>query len=129
MIFSNNWKNKLIYKGAQRCTPFLFSGSNVTKSELIEALARQLPHLAFKDVELAVNCVVDQMSETLSTGERIEIRGFGSFSLHHRAPRMGRNPKTGEAVSLTAKYVPHFKPGKELRDRVDESREKFKIID
>lgn len=101
----------------------------MTKSELIESLARQLPHLAFKDVELAVNCVVEQMSETLSAGERIEIRGFGSFSLHHRAPRMGRNPKTGEAVSLTAKYVPHFKPGKELRDRVDVSREKFKIID
>ena len=101
----------------------------MTKSELIEAIARQLPHLASKDVELAVNCVIEQMSETLSSGERIEIRGFGSFSLHHRAPRMGRNPKTGESVSLTAKYVPHFKPGKELRDRVDESREKFKIID
>ena len=101
----------------------------MTKSELIESLARQLPHLAYKDVELAVHCVVEQMSETLSAGERIEIRGFGSFSLHHRAPRMGRNPKTGEAVSLTAKYVPHFKPGKELRDRVDVSREKFKIID
>ena len=101
----------------------------MTKSELIEALAEQLTHLAFKDVELAVNCVIEQMSETLSAGERIEIRGFGSFSLHHRAPRMGRNPKTGEAVSLTAKYVPHFKPGKELRDRVDVSREKCKIID
>ncbi len=101
----------------------------MTKSELIEALAKQLSHLAFKDVELAVNCVIEQMSETLSSGERIEIRGFGSFSLHHRAPRMGRNPKTGEAVSLTAKYVPHFKPGKELRDRVDGSRDKFKIID
>ncbi len=101
----------------------------MTKSELIEVLAGQLTHLAFKDVELAVNCVIEQMSETLSAGERIEIRGFGSFSLHHRAPRMGRNPKTGEAVSLTAKYVPHFKPGKELRDRVDVSREKCKIID
>lgn len=110
------------------CTPF-FSGLNVTKSELIEALARQLPHLALKDVELAVKCVIEQMSETLSSGDRIEIRGFGSFSLHHRAPRMGRNPKTGEAVSLTAKYVPHFKPGKELRDRVDVSREKCKIVD
>jgi integration host factor subunit beta len=101
----------------------------VTKSELIEVLAKQLSHLAFKDVELAVNCVIDQMNETLSAGERIEIRGFGSFSLHHRAPRMGRNPKTGEAVSLTEKYVPHFKPGKELRDRVGASREKCKIID
>jgi len=101
----------------------------VTKSELIEALAGQLPHLVYKDVELAVNCVIEQMSETLASGDRIEIRGFGSFSLHHRAPRMGRNPKTGEAVSLTAKYVPHFKPGKELRDRVDASRGKCRIVD
>jgi len=101
----------------------------VTKSELIESLSGQLSHLAVKDVELAVKCVIEQMSQTLSTGERIEIRGFGSFSLHHRAPRMGRNPKTGDAVSLTAKHVPHFKPGKELRDRVDGSREKCKIID
>ncbi|MFW5442965.1 MAG: integration host factor subunit beta [Methylococcaceae bacterium] len=101
----------------------------MTKSELIEALTRQLPHLAIKDVELAVKCVIEQMSETLSRGDRIEIRGFGSFSLHHRAPRMGRNPKTGDAVSLTAKYVPHFKPGKELRDRVNSSREACKIID
>lgn len=101
----------------------------MTKSELIEALARQLPHLAVKDVELAVRCVIEQMSETLSAGERIEIRGFGSFSLHHRAPRIGRNPKTGDSVSLTEKYVPHFKPGKELRDRVDVSREKCRIID
>lgn len=101
----------------------------MTKSELIESLARQLSHLAIKDVELAVKCVVEHMSETLSLGERIEIRGFGSFSLHHRAPRMGRNPKTGESVSLTEKYVPHFKPGKELRDRVNGSREKCRIID
>ncbi len=101
----------------------------MTKSELIEALARKQPHLALKDVELAVKCIIDQMSETLANGERIEIRGFGSFSLHHRPPRIGRNPKTGESVSLTEKFVPHFKPGKELRDRVDASREKYKIID
>ena len=101
----------------------------MTKSELIETLARQQPHLALKDVELAVKCIIEQMSETLASGERIEIRGFGSFSLHHRPPRMGRNPKTGESVSLTEKYVPHFKPGKELRDRVDESREHFRIVD
>jgi len=61
------------------------------------------------------------MSESLSSGERIEIRGFGSFSLHFREPRVGRNPKTGEAVTLAGKYVPHFKPGKELKDRVNES--------
>ena len=101
----------------------------MTKSELIETLARQQQHLALKDVELAVKCIIEQMSETLAFGDRIEIRGFGSFSLHHRPPRMGRNPKTGESVSLTEKFVPHFKPGKELRDRVDASREKCKIID
>lgn len=101
----------------------------MTKLKLIEVLARQLPHLAFKDVNWAVNCVIEQMEKTLSKGERIEIRGFGSFSLHHRAARMGRNPKTGEAVSLAAKYIIHFKPGKELRSRVDISREKCKITD
>ena len=101
----------------------------MTKSELIETLSNELPHLALKDVELAVKCMIEQMSETLSAGDRIEVRGFGSFSLHHRAPRMGRNPKTGDSVSLTEKYVPHFKPGKELRDRVDTSRDVCEIID
>ena len=101
----------------------------MTKSELIEALAKKQSHLAHKDVELAVKCVIDKMSRTLSTGDRIEIRGFGSFSLHYRSPRMGRNPKTGDSVALSSKYVPHFKPGKELRDRVDESRKKYKILD
>jgi integration host factor subunit beta len=101
----------------------------VTKSELIEALAKQQPHLAVKDVELAVKCIIEKMNEALSTGERIEIRGFGSFSLHMRPPRVGRNPKTGESVTLSKKYVPHFKPGKELRDRVDASREKCNIVD
>ncbi|MGR9107637.1 MAG: integration host factor subunit beta [Gammaproteobacteria bacterium] len=99
----------------------------MTKSELIEALANKQGHLAFKDVELAVKCMLEQMSEALSSGERIEIRGFGSFSLHYRPPRIGRNPKTGDSVSLASKYVPHFKPGKELRDRVDESGCKYKI--
>ncbi|MFZ2451797.1 MAG: integration host factor subunit beta [Methylobacter sp.] len=101
----------------------------MTKSELIEALAKQQPHLALKDVELAVKCIIEKMNEALSTGERIEIRGFGSFSLHMRPPRVGRNPKTGESVTLSKKYVPHFKPGKELRDRVDASREKCNIVD
>ena len=91
----------------------------MTKSELIEALAEKHPDIAIKDVEAAVKSIIDNMAETLSTGERIEIRGFGSFSLHFRAPRVGRNPKTGESVNLEAKYVPHFKPGKELRERVD----------
>lgn len=101
----------------------------MTKSELIEALAKQQPHLAIKDVELAVKCIIEQMNLALASGDRIEIRGFGSFSLHHREPRVGRNPKTGESVSLPSKHVPHFKPGKELRDRVDSAREKYKIID
>ncbi len=101
----------------------------MTKSELIEVLAKQQPHLALRDVELAVRCVVEQLNNALATGERIEIRGFGSFSLHHREPRIGRNPKTGESVSLPSKHVPHFKPGKELRDRVDAAREKCRIID
>lgn len=101
----------------------------MTKSELIEQLAKKQPHLALQDVELAVKCMLEQMSQSLSGNERIEVRGFGSFSLHHRQPRMGRNPKTGDAVSLTEKYVPHFKPGKELRDRVDGSRHTHKITD
>lgn len=92
----------------------------MTKSELIEKLSRKQQQLPYKDVELAVKTILDQMGHSLSNGERIEIRGFGSFSLHYRPPRMGRNPKTGEAVALGPKYVPHFKPGKELRERVND---------
>ncbi len=91
----------------------------MTKSDLIEALADNQSHLALRDVELAVKGVLESMSQSLSSGERIEIRGFGSFSLHFRPPRMGRNPKSGDAVALTGKHVPHFKPGKELRERVN----------
>lgn len=91
----------------------------MTKSELIEAIALKQTQLSTKDVELAVKTIIEQMSEALSTGGRIEIRGFGSFSLHYREPRRGRNPKTGDTVELQGKYVPHFKPGKELRDRVN----------
>jgi integration host factor subunit beta len=79
---------------------------------------RQVPS---KDVESSIKEMLEQMAQTLQKGERIEIRGFGSFSLHYRAPRVGRNPKTGETVKLDGKYVPHFKPGKELRERVNES--------
>ncbi|HET6628824.1 MAG TPA: integration host factor subunit beta [Woeseiaceae bacterium] len=95
----------------------------MTKSELIELIARKQKHLPAKDVELAVKHLLDLMSDALARGERIEIRGFGSFSLHFRPPRIGRNPKTGEAVALSGKYVPHFKPGKDLRERVNMSRE------
>ena len=91
----------------------------MTKSELIEMLIDQQPHLPVKEVELAVKAMLEHMSEALANGERIEIRGFGSFSLHSRAPRIGRNPKTGESVELGSKYVPHFKPGKELRELVN----------
>ncbi len=101
----------------------------MTKSELIEALAKRQPHLALKDVELAVKCIIEAMNHALSTGERIEVRGFGSFSLHKRPQRMGRNPKTGESVALAEKYVPHFKPGKELRDRVDSASQEYEITD
>ncbi len=91
----------------------------MTKSELIEAIAANQSQLSSKDVELAVKTVLEHMSQALAMGERIEIRGFGSFSLHFREPRRGRNPKTGDTVELTGKYVPHFKPGKELRERVN----------
>ena len=93
----------------------------MTKSELIETIARKQKHLPAKDVELAVKHILEIMGEALANGERIEIRGFGSFSLHYRVPRIGRNPKTGTPVALSGKYVPHFKPGKELRDRVNNS--------
>ena len=93
----------------------------VTKSELIERIAETQSQLSPKDVELAVKLMVEEMSSNLANGGRIEIRGFGSFSLHYRASRTGRNPKTGSAVNLSGKYVPHFKPGKELRDRVNNS--------
>ena len=93
----------------------------MTKSELVEIIAAKQTQLSIKDVELAVKTVIDEMAQALAQGRRIEIRGFGSFSLHFRAPRVGRNPKTGESVTLTAKNVPHFKPGKELRDQVNNS--------
>ncbi len=93
----------------------------MTKSELIEALAMEQKHLAHGDVEMAVKAMLEHMSQALADGGRIEVRGFGSFSLHYRPPRMGRNPKTGEAVALPGKHVPHFKPGKELRERVNEA--------
>ncbi|MDE0658892.1 MAG: integration host factor subunit beta [Gammaproteobacteria bacterium] len=97
----------------------------MTRSELIEQMAlRHKGLLTVDDVEMAVKNIIDQMSNSLAKGGRIEIRGFGSFSLHYRPPRMGRNPKTGESVSLTGKYAPHFKPGKRLRDRVNEGRQR-----
>ncbi len=93
----------------------------MTKSELISQLAAKQPQLDYRDVELAVKELLAQMSASLASGDRIEVRGFGSFSLHYRAPRVGRNPKTGASVTVSDKYVPHFKPGKELRERVNGS--------
>ena len=90
----------------------------MTKSELIELLARRQPHLKADDVDMAVKSLLLMMGGALSEGDRIEVRGFGSFSLHYRPPRTGRNPKTGDTVALPGKHVPHFKPGKELRERV-----------
>ena len=91
----------------------------MTKSELIERLVDQYDDLTQRDVELAVRLLLDRMVDHLADGGRVEIRGFGSFSVHHRPARHGRNPKTGESVEIPPKYVSHFKPGKELRERVN----------
>ena len=91
----------------------------MTKSELIERLVEHQAHMTHRDVELAVKLLLDNMISELADGGRVEIRGFGSFSVHHRPARRGRNPKTGEPVDIPRKFVPHFKPGKELRERVN----------
>ena len=91
----------------------------MTKSELIARLAERFPQLVAKDADFAVKMILDAMSEALAKGDRIEIRGFGSFALNYRPPRVGRNPKSGDKVSVPQKWVPHFKAGKELRERVD----------
>lgn len=96
----------------------------MTKSELISRLAARFPQLVTKDAELSVKTIIDAMAESLSKGQRIEIRGFGSFDLNHRPPRIGRNPKSGEKVKVPEKYVPHFKAGKEMRERVDYKEKK-----
>ena len=93
----------------------------MTKSDLIARLAERFPQLVAKDADFAVKMILDAMSEALVRGDRIEIRGFGSFALNYRPPRVGRNPKSGEKVSVPAKWVPHFKAGKELRERVDQA--------
>jgi integration host factor subunit beta len=95
----------------------------MTKSDLITRLAERFPQLVAKDADFAVKMILDALSEALIKGDRIEIRGFGSFSLNYRPPRVGRNPKSGDKVRVPEKWVPHFKAGKELRDRVDKSIE------
>ena len=122
-------KWQLLCKEGRACAAlfFVYSAFQVannylnpmTKSELIEVLAFKQTHLMQKDVELAVKLVLDQISNALERQERVEIRGFGSFALHRRPARTGRNPKTGDPVQIPAKHVPHFKPGKEMRERVN----------
>ena len=97
----------------------MLNKSTITRSELIEALVERQPHLVHRDVELGVKTVLEKMVKSFESGDRIEVRGFGSFSLHYRPARRGRNPKTGEAVAVEDRFSPHFKPGKELKERVD----------
>ncbi|HBF07658.1 MAG: integration host factor subunit beta [Pseudomonadota bacterium] len=102
---------------------------SLSKSLLIEQLAAKRKQIALKDVESAVKIILDAMVDTLDQGRRVEVRGFGSFSLHYHKPRTGRNPKTGDPVELKGKYVPHFKPGKEMRERVNASMAEFPLRD
>ena len=92
----------------------------ITRSELIERMTELLPQLSAKEIELAVKSILQQMTLAMCSGDRVEVRRFGSFSLHYRAARIGRNPKTGASVQLKEKYVPYFKPGKELKARVNQ---------
>ena len=102
---------------------------DMVKSELINRIAAQQKTLSLKDIELSVNHILERMSIILGQGDRIEIRGFGSFSLHYRPPRKAHNPKTGERVCTEAKYTPHFKPGKILRERVNNNRHRHQITE
>ena len=99
----------------------------MVRSELIRTLNEKLPDSQLDNMELIVNCLLKHMSDGLVRGERIEIRGFGGFDLHHRAPRIARNPKTGETLELSTKTVVHFKPGKDMKDRVNASRDQCAI--
>lgn len=101
----------------------------MVKSELINRIVAKKENLLRRDVEASVHALLEHLSHNVSSGVRIEIRGFGSFNLHHRDPRQAHNPKTGERVYTESKYIPHFKPGKELRDRVNANRTLFAIRD
>lgn len=107
--------------GVRGSIPVQARGNGMTRSELVNALALRQNHLPVMDVDLAVRALLEAMAEALASGRRIEIRGFGSFALRYRPPRLARNPKTGAVVPVAEKYVPHFKPGKELRDRIQNS--------
>jgi len=92
----------------------------MTRSDLVEELSNRFAQLTHRDAEFAVKAILDAMNDALVAGHRIEIRGFGSFSINHRPPRMGRNPRSGESVAIPEKRIPHFKPGKALRENVDQ---------
>ena len=92
---------------------------SITKSDLIEKILTKIPQLSSKDVELSVKTLIDKVIDSLAKGDRTEVRGFGSFSVHYRKPRIGRNPKTGDSVSLPGKNAAHFKPGKVLRNKIN----------
>ena len=94
---------------------------SINKKELIEIIANEQDQLPYKDIELSVKTIIESMIDSLTNGKRIEIRGFGSFSLRYRKSRIGRNPKSGESVNIDERYVPHFKPGKDLKERVKTS--------
>lgn len=94
---------------------------SINKKELIEIIANEQDQLPYKDIELSVKTIIESMIDSLTKGKRIEIRGFGSFSLRYRKSRIGRNPKSGESVNIDERYVPHFKPGKDLKERVKTS--------
>ena len=112
----------------RRMEPVLIQdGVGMIKSQLMQNLAEKLTDLSEKQVTDSVNLILNLMSDALEAGKRIEIRGFGSFSLHYRPPRNAHNPKTGEKVVTGAKHSPHFKPGKELRERVDASKDEVPL--
>ena len=99
----------------------------MTRSELIELISRRYPNLPQQDIELAIKTLLDRLGWALAEGRRIEIRGFGSFSLHYHRPRLGRNPKTGESVALPGRFVPHFKPGKSIRQEIEKSTTPIRV--
>jgi len=101
----------------------------MVKSQLVRVIHNKLPELQLSGVESAVNCLLKHMADALVQGKRVEIRGFGGFDLHHRSPRSARNPKTGETVTLPAKVALHFKPGKDMKDRVNTARDQCKITE
>jgi len=121
MALALTFASYLLGENDSEPTPQKRNGANMTKSELIERLCMRYPQLRSQDVEETVKLIIEKICQSLEKGDRVEIRGFGSFSLHYREARTGRNPKTGESVEVPAKSIPYFRAGKELRERVDEN--------